>query len=138
MLTLPLYKVLAHNYVVSDEILTNGVALEYAKTTDQIMFYWFPTSNQVVVSNLTFVPANTTGEAWTNILPPTSDLYNIIATKSINTAYDLISTKCAPASALGKEIPESNYFCNLFTTLTQGTLFYVHWRSWRRHHFTHK
>lgn len=38
--TVPVYKTMAHNYIVPDEALTNGVGVNWAKTTDQIAFYW--------------------------------------------------------------------------------------------------
>lgn len=102
--TVPLYKVLAHNYVVSDDVLTNGVALNWAKESDQITFYWFPSFKEVVVANLTFVPANTPGSAISNaISPPTYGYFNFIATKAKETAYDLTSSECAAASGLGKK-----------------------------------
>lgn len=100
LFTVPLYKVLAQNYVVSDDVLTNGQALEWL-ATDQIMYYWFPTFKQVIVSNLTFVSINTPGNAWTNIVPPTSDAFNIGATTTTSTAYNLISTTVASAATLG-------------------------------------
>lgn len=101
--TVPLYKVLAHNYVASDEILINGDAVNWAKTADQITFYWFPAFGQVVVANLTFVPVETAGNAFSNaISPPSYGYFNYIAKKTKETAYDLTSSDCSLASSLGK------------------------------------
>lgn len=63
--TVPVYKTLANNYVVSDDILTNGRAIEIAKKTDQVALYWFPEFNEVVVANWTIVDASTKGDAFT-------------------------------------------------------------------------
>lgn len=101
--TVPLYKVLAHNYVVSDDILTNGTALDWARTSDQITFYWFPAFKEVVVANLTFVSADTPGEARSNAISPASyGYFNSIGTRAKETAYDLSTSECAAASGLGK------------------------------------
>ncbi|XP_037051389.1 L-gulonolactone oxidase-like [Bradysia coprophila] len=106
--TVPLYKVLAHNYVVSDEILTDGTALNWARNSDQITFYWFPAFQQVVVANLTFVSASSPGEAYTNaVAPRTYGYFNYIATKSKEFAYDLTSSQCTLASTLGNKIARS-------------------------------
>ncbi|XP_037029702.1 L-gulonolactone oxidase 5-like isoform X2 [Bradysia coprophila] len=103
--TVPLYKVLATNYIVSDEILTNGKALEWAKTTDQITFYWFPAFKEVVVANLTFVSVDETGNAYTNaISPPTYGYFNLGGTKAKEIAFDLSTSECALASGVGNTI----------------------------------
>lgn len=100
--TVPLYKVLAHNYVVPDDVLTNGVALNWAKTTDQINFFWFPAFKEVVVANLTFVPVEENGNAFSNAIAPTTyGLFNFVVNKAKEIAYDLSSSECAAASALG-------------------------------------
>lgn len=105
LFTVPLYKTLAHNYVVSDDILTNGVAINYARTTDQISLYWFPAFKEVVVANWTIVDVDTPGNAWTNDhVPPTYDNFNFIATLSKEIAFGLTSTTCAFANSLG-ELP---------------------------------
>lgn len=102
LFTVPLYKVLAHNYIVDDEVLTNGVASNWAKNSDQLNFYWFPAFNEVVVANLTFVPVDTPGEALSNaIAPPSYGYFNLILNKAKEIAYDLTSNECAAASALG-------------------------------------
>jgi len=64
--TEPLYKVVAQNYVVSDQILLNGSFIDMVNNTDQISLYWFPSFNQVIVANWTIVDASVPGEAWTN------------------------------------------------------------------------
>lgn len=103
LFTVPLYKVKAHNYVVSDEVLTNGDALKWARTADQITFYWFPAFKEVVVANLTFVSADTTGNATSNaISPPSYGYFNFFGNKAKELAYTLTSSECAAASALGK------------------------------------
>lgn len=103
MFTVPLYKVLAHNYIEDDEVLTNGVAMQWAKTADQLNFYWFPAFNEVVVANLTFVPADTPGESRSNaIAPPSYGYFNLITNKAKEIAYDLTSSECSAESALGK------------------------------------
>lgn len=100
--TVPLYKILAHNYVVPDDILTNGVAVNWAKTSDQIMFYWFPSIREVVVANLSFVPVSTPGNAYTSIVPPTYGYFNFVFNKAKEIAYGLTSSECTAASKLGK------------------------------------
>ncbi|KAG4080041.1 hypothetical protein HA402_006353 [Bradysia odoriphaga] len=103
--TVPLYKVLATNYIVSDEILSNGIALDWAKTTDQITFYWFPAFKEVVVANLTFVDVNEPGNVYTNaISPPTYGYFNLGGNKAKEIAFDLCTSECALASGLGNTI----------------------------------
>lgn len=63
--TVPLYKTLAHNYLINEEILTNGKAIEMAKNADQLALYWFPEFNEVIVANWTIVDVNTPGTAYT-------------------------------------------------------------------------
>lgn len=100
--TVPLYKVRAYNYIESDEVLTNGVALNWAKTTDQITIHWFPSFHEVVVANLTFVPVHTPGIAWSNaIVPSTYDNFNLISTIAKEVSMGLASSECAAASTLG-------------------------------------
>lgn len=100
--TVPLYKVLAHNYVTSDDVLTNGVASNWAETADQITIHWFPAFNEVVVANLTFISANTCGTAWTNAIVPSSyDNFNLIGTLTKEIAMGLTASECAAASTLG-------------------------------------
>ncbi|KAJ6635180.1 L-gulonolactone oxidase 2 [Pseudolycoriella hygida] len=123
--TVPLYKVLAHNYAVPDDVLTNGVALNWAKTTDHINFYWFPSFKEVIVANLTFVPVGTPGEAFTNAISPTSyGYFNTIGTKVKEIAYDLTSSDCALASALGNTVAHVIELITRYslTTQTLGTL----------------
>lgn len=99
---MPLYKVLAHNYNVPDTILTNGDALAWVTTSDQIMFQWFPGFEEVVVSNLTFVSVDETGSAYSSIVPPSYGYFNLIVERAKEVACDLTTNACALASALGK------------------------------------
>lgn len=99
--TVPLYKVHAHSYVTNDEILTNGVAANWAEITDSVMYLWFPAFNEVVVGNLTFVSATTPGTAKNKMAFPTSDAYNLVATNAKNVAMTLTSSECTAASTLG-------------------------------------
>lgn len=100
--TVPLYKTRAHNYVAPDEILTNGVGIHYAKTTDQLAFYWFPSFHEVVVSNWTIVDLNTPGLARTNDHVPSSYAnFNAIATLGKEIIFGLTASTCAVANSLG-------------------------------------
>lgn len=100
--TVPLYKVLAESYVTSDDVLTNGVATNWAKTTDHLMIHWFPAFKEVVVSNLTFVAVQSPGNARTNVgAPATYDNLNMIASKIKEMAMDLASDDCYAASSYG-------------------------------------
>lgn len=100
--TVPLYKTLAYNHVVPDEILTNGVGSNWAKSTDQIAFYWFPAFHEVVVSNWTIVDVNTPGNAWTNDHVPSSYAsFNALSTFGEKIIFGLTSSTCAVANSLG-------------------------------------
>ncbi len=100
--TVPLYKTLAHNYVVSDEALTNGVGINWAKTTDQIAFYWFPAFHEMVVANWSIVDVNTPGNAKTNDHVPSSYAgFNALATVAKEIIFGLTSSTCAVANTLG-------------------------------------
>lgn len=102
--TVPLYKTRAHNYVVPDDVLTNGVAINWARTTDQISLYWFPTFKEVVVANWTIVDVNTPGNAWTNDhVPPTYDNFNILTNLLKEIIFGLTSDPCALANSLGMD-----------------------------------
>lgn len=102
--TVPLYKVRAYNYVVSDDVLINGEALNWARTSDQITFYWFPSFKQVVVANLTFVPSDTPGNAFSNaIAPPSFGFFNFNANRAKEIIYGLATSDCAVASSFGKK-----------------------------------
>jgi len=97
-----LYKTLAHNYVVPDDVLTNGVAKHWARTTDQISLYWFPAFKEVVVANWTIVDESTPGNAWTNDhVPPTYQNFNILTGILKEILFDLTSSTCALANSLG-------------------------------------
>lgn len=100
--TVPLYKTFAYNNVVSDKVLTNGMAMNWAKKTDQLALYWFPAFEEVVVANWTIVNVNAKGDAWTNDhVPTTYDNFNRIATVVKEIAFSLTSSSCAVASSLG-------------------------------------
>lgn len=100
--TVPLYKTRAYNYLESDEILTNGVAINWAKTTDQIAFYWFPALKEVVVSNWTIVDVNTPGNAWTNDhVPSTYENFAKTAAIAKEATFSLTTSNCALANSLG-------------------------------------
>ncbi|KAJ6638837.1 hypothetical protein Bhyg_11575 [Pseudolycoriella hygida] len=100
--TVPLYKTLAHNYVVPDDVLTNGVAKHWARTTDQISLYWFPAFKEVVVANWTIVDAETPGNAWTNDhVPPTYKNFNFLTGILKEIVFGLTSSTCALANSLG-------------------------------------
>ncbi|XP_037041553.1 L-gulonolactone oxidase-like isoform X1 [Bradysia coprophila] len=103
--TVPLYKVHAHSYFTSDDVLTNGVAANWAKTTDHLMIHWFPAFNEVVVANLTFVPVESRGNARTSAeAPSTYDATNLIGSTIKELAMDLTCNECAAASTLGYTI----------------------------------
>lgn len=100
--TVPLYKTLAHNYAVSDDVLTNGVAKYWAQTSDQISFYWFPAFKEVIVANWTIVDPETPGNAWTNDhVPPTYANFNVIVSFLKEVVFGLTSSTCALANSLG-------------------------------------
>lgn len=129
--TLPLYKVNAHNYATSDDVLTNGVAINWVKNADQIMFVWWPLFNEVVVMNYTFVPANTAGEAWSNFVPSTAYESNVFNSLYGETAFGLGTSECAEASAFGMR--QSNQFIILamLTICFKGMKCYTCWK-WSR------
>lgn len=102
--TVELYKVKAHNYIECDDILTNGKAIKWAKTTDELSLYWFPSSEKVVVSNRTKVCGKTPGNARSNdCLSSTYANFARIFFKAKETAFSLTSNICAKANAVGKD-----------------------------------
>lgn len=104
--TVPIYKVRAHNYLASDEILTNGVAVEWAKKADQLMFYWFPPFNEVVVLNYTFISPSEPGKAYNHLVPVSTYATNVFVTQYKELAYNLSDSDCPQASELGNELSE--------------------------------
>ncbi|KAJ6649986.1 L-gulonolactone oxidase 5 [Pseudolycoriella hygida] len=96
--------VLAHNYIAPDKVLTNGVALNWARASDQIMFCWFPSTKEVVVANSTFLPVETYGTAHSAIVPRTYGYSNLILHKAKEIAYELATNECTLASSLGNKI----------------------------------
>lgn len=102
--TIPLYKTLAHNYIVSDEILTNGTVIQMARETDQMTLYWFPAVNEVVVGNWTRVGVNTPGEAFTfDHVPPTYADTAAASAAFSDATFNLTSSTCPLANSVGKE-----------------------------------
>lgn len=97
--TVPLYKVKSELFVVSDDVLANGDAINWAQTTDQLTFYWFPSINEVIVSNFSFVPAETDGNAKSFM--STSFESNVLDTIYKESAFNLSSSDCTAASTLG-------------------------------------
>ena len=82
--TAPLQKVLAHNYVLEEDILTGAAAEAAARGTDALVLYWFPSTGKVVVSNWTFVDAATPGNAISQAhVPTTSWTLNALAVPSM-------------------------------------------------------
>ncbi|KAG4068841.1 hypothetical protein HA402_004989 [Bradysia odoriphaga] len=100
--TVELYKTLAYNYVVSDDILTNGNAVHMAKNTDQISLYWFPEFKEVVVANWTIVDKTTPGTDYTNDhVPSTYNNFALVTSVAKEIAFTLTESKCSTASTLG-------------------------------------
>lgn len=100
--TVKLYKVLAHNYIASDDILSNGVAIKWARKSDELSLYWFPESEDVVVCNRTIVCADEPGNARSNdFLSSTYANFARIFAKAKEIAFGLTSNTCAEANAVG-------------------------------------
>lgn len=100
--THPLYKTLAHNYIVSDSVLINGTAQQWALEADQMSLYWFPSMNQVVVANWTIVDPNTTGNAYTfDHVPSTYDNFNILGSQVFEESAVLTQNRCSAVRQLG-------------------------------------
>lgn len=97
--TVPLYKVKSELYVVSDDALANGEAINWAKTSDQLTLYWFPSINEIVVSNFSFVTAETEGN--TKISMSSSFESNVLNTIYKESAFNLSTSDCTTASKLG-------------------------------------
>ncbi|KAJ6646763.1 L-gulono-1,4-lactone dehydrogenase [Pseudolycoriella hygida] len=104
-LLVPLYKTLAYNKIVSDDILTNGQAIELAKNTDQLSLYWFPEFEEVVVSSWTMVDVKTPGTCYTNDhVPSIYSNFALISSLAKELAFTLTESKCAIANTLGYTI----------------------------------
>lgn len=100
--TVKLYKVRVHNYKVNDNVLCNGEAIKWAKETDELLLYWYPQSEEVVVSNKTIVSADTPGNARSN--DNLSTIYANFArifAKAKEIAFSLTSNTCAKANVVG-------------------------------------
>lgn len=103
--TVELYKTRAHNYAVSDDILTNGQAVDIAKATDQVSLYWFPEFKEVVVANWTIVKADTPGTDYTNDHTPSSySNFALVTSLAKEIAFGLTESTCASANTLGNWI----------------------------------
>jgi len=84
--TIPIFKFRAHNYVVEDTVL-NAKAMEMPQITDQVVLYWYPSFQKVVVANYTRVGVNVPGTAHTNaLIPPTSSSFNFFGKRMLETA----------------------------------------------------
>ncbi|XP_037049943.1 L-gulono-1,4-lactone dehydrogenase-like [Bradysia coprophila] len=100
--TVELYKTLAHNYVVPDDILTNGVAADMARNADQVSLYWFPEFNEVVVANWTVIDKETPGTDKTNYFAPSAySNLALVASLAKEIAFSLMESNCAVANTLG-------------------------------------
>lgn len=109
--TVPLYKTLASNFLISDEILTNGKAITMAKNSDQLAFYWFPEFSEVVVANWTIVDVNTIGNAYTyDHVPSVYKGFAFATTIAKEAAFSLTSSTCALASSVGTRAPFTTIF----------------------------
>lgn len=97
--TVPLYKVKSEIYVASDDVLINGEAINWAQNSDQLTFYRFPSINEVVVSNFSFVPVETDGNA--KIFMSTPFESNVLKTIYKESAFNLSTSDCTTASTLG-------------------------------------
>ncbi|KAJ6647385.1 L-gulonolactone oxidase 5 [Pseudolycoriella hygida] len=118
--TVPLYKTRAYNYAVPDDMLTNGVGINWAKTTDQIAFYWFPAFKEVIVANWTIVDVKTPGNAWTNDhVPPIYENFALIASVAKETAFTLTSSTCALLNSLGYTLLHTIEYLLEMTLLVQ-------------------
>lgn len=90
---------------MSDEILTNGTAVNMAKNTDQICFYWFPGFKEVVVANWTIVDKRTPGTDYTNDHTPSMySNFALISSLVKEIAFGLTESSCATANVLGTKI----------------------------------
>lgn len=123
--TVPLYKVKAYKYMISDDILTKGTAIEWAKISDSIMFYWFPTLDEVIVVNYTFVTAETPGNAWDNLIPKVTYESSVASTIYKELAYNLSTSACVEASTLGMTALNYNIFGDLNTRIIGYEMLHV-------------
>lgn len=100
--TVELYKTIAYNYAVPDNILTNGVAVDMAKNTYQISLYWFPEFEEVIVANWTIVDKNTPGTDYTNDhVPSMYSNFALVSSLAKEIAFSLTESKCAVANTAG-------------------------------------
>lgn len=116
--TVPLYKTLASNFLMSDDILTNGKAIEMVQSADQMALYWFPEFNNVVVADWTIVDVNTPGNAFTyDHVPSVYANFAVIVAVLKEAAFSLTSSTCALASSVGILTSTLTIFSYLILTL---------------------
>jgi len=97
-----LYKTTAFNRIVPDSVLTDGTLPGLLSQTDQTSFYWFPSLQQVVISNWTIVDVSTPGNAFTyDHVPSTSDTTNGLLQQGGEALQTLTSSKCKDLAAVG-------------------------------------
>lgn len=103
--TVPLYKTLATNAITSEDILTNGKAIEMVRNADQISLYWFPELEEVVVADWTIVGADTSGNAFTyDHVPSITSGFAFAVAVTKEAAFSLTTSTCALASSVGYTI----------------------------------
>lgn len=101
--TVPLYKTLAHNRIVSEDILLNGEAIKMARNADQMALYWFPEFKEVIIANWTIVDESTEGNAFTyDHVPSIYRETALVAATAFESAFSLTSSTCTLASSIGK------------------------------------
>lgn len=98
----PLFKAKADIFALSDDILTNGVAIDMAERAYQISFWWFPEQKTVVVATWTIVDKNTPGTATTNYFAPAMfSNFALVGAVSKEIAFNLVDSTCAAAKRAG-------------------------------------
>ncbi|KXN74259.1 FAD-binding domain-containing protein [Conidiobolus coronatus NRRL 28638] len=67
----PSFKMRIHNYRIEDDLLTNtpNALINLARKNDWFQFWWFPTSNGLVISEGSYIDNNVEGNAKTNYIP---------------------------------------------------------------------
>jgi len=76
-----------HNYVESDEIFTNGTALQMLAEGDSVFFYWYPRQEKVIVSYGTVEDVSVKGNCFSNDhVPSTSQQFQAYGTAALEAA----------------------------------------------------
>jgi FAD-dependent oxidoreductase len=77
----PSFKMRIHNYRIEDGLLTKSpnAIIDLARKNDWFQFWWFPTSNGLVISEGSYINNNVEGNAKTNLI---SNVSPFIATAS--------------------------------------------------------